>query len=351
LLKRKRFWFGLIISLGFLAFFLYRTDFGEIVDAFRGANYALAVGAVPLYLAGFWIRTVRWKLLMRPVQDVPTRRLYPVVLIGLMANNVMPARVGEVVRAFLVGEREKLSKSAAFGTIAVDRVFDGLTLVAILAAVTVFSGTDAKVRGIGIGTGIIFIGATGVLLALAFSPDKARGLALRLLNLLPHGLEERIEEMLDNFLIGVQSLRHPSMILIAATLSFGSWTMEVAMYALVGKAFHLDLGLHVYYLIAASANLALSILASPGGVGPFEVTTQAVLIDIYGVSSGVAEAYAISLHALLLAPVILIGFVLLWTTQLSLGQILGMGNNDAAEDDAPPNLVGRRTATAPPAPK
>jgi uncharacterized protein (TIRG00374 family) len=341
LVTSKRFWFGLIITAGFLGFFLYRTDFRGIVDAFRGADYWLAIASVPLYFVGFWIRTIRWRVLMRPVRDVPTRRMYPVVLIGLMANNVMPARVGELVRAYLIGERENVSKSAALGTIAVDRVFDGLTLVAILAAVTVFTGTDANVRGIGVGAGLVFLAATAVLAALAFSPKKARGLAIRLINVLPHGLEERLEDLMDNFLSGLQSLRSPSMMMLAGALSVASWTVETSMYYLVGQAFHLDVGFEVYYLIAAAANLALSILASPGGVGPFEVTTQAILIDLYGVSSGSAEAFALALHALLLGPVILVGFWLLWASQASFSDILGVRKKVESEEDEPAAVLSK----------
>jgi uncharacterized protein (TIRG00374 family) len=336
LLRNKRFLFGLAISAGFLAFFLYRTDFGDILHAFEGADYALALSAVPLYFIGFWVRTMRWRVLMKPVAGISTRRLYPVVLIGLMANNVMPARVGELVRAYLIGEREKVSKSSALGTIAVDRVFDGLTLVAMLTAVAVFSGSDASVRGIGIGTGAVFAAATAVLVALAFSPDRARGLALRLLNMLPHGLEERVEGVLDNFLAGVQSLRSPVVMLWAAALSLGSWSAESLMYYVVGQAFHLDVGFEVYLLIAASANLALSVLASPGGVGPFEVTTQAVLVDLYGVSQQAASAYALALHALLLGPVIVVGFALLWMSQLSLAELMG---SRKAQGEAAPSVV------------
>jgi uncharacterized protein (TIRG00374 family) len=345
LLRRKRFWFGLVISAGFLAFFLYRTDFGDIAEAFEGADYALALAAVPLYFLGFWIRTMRWHVLMKPVADIPTWRMYPVVLIGLMANNVMPARVGELVRAYLIGEREKVSKSSALGTIAVDRTFDGLTLVAILATVTVFSGTDASVRGIGIATGIVFISATFVLAALAFSPDKARGVALKLFTILPRGIEERMAGFLDSFMAGVQSVRSPSVMITAAVLSFSSWSVEVVMYYVVGEAFHLNQGLHVYYLIAAASNLALSILASPGGVGPFEVTTQAVLIDIYNVSQQQGSAYALALHALLLGPVIIAGFCLLWASQISLSDILGVKKEEAQ----PQAVAGAAAPAAPPA--
>lgn len=345
MLRRKRFWFGLVISLGFLAYFLYRTDFGEMVDAFESADYVLAFATVPLYFVGFWIRTMRWRLLMSPVSDVSTRRLYPVVLIGLMANNVMPARVGELVRAYLVGEREKVSKSAALGTIAVDRVFDGLTLVAILAAVTIFSGTSAGVKTVGIGTAVVFFGVAAVLAGLAFSPQRARHLTLYFLNLLPHGLGEKIEEMLDNFLVGVKSLRSPPLLLLAAALSLGSWTAETLMYYTVGQAFNLDVGLHVYFLIAAGANLALSILASPGGVGPFEATTKTILLAfIADEHRSAVTAYAIGLHALLLVPVIMVGFVLLWMMQLSLSEIMGVRKEEVA-----PTVVTAPQPTAPPA--
>ncbi len=346
MLRRKRFWFGLAISFGFLGFFLYRTNFGEIGDAFAGADYVLAVSAVPLYFVGFWIRTMRWRYLMRPVGDVSTRRLYPVVLISLMANNILPARVGELVRAYLVGERESVSKPGALGTIAVDRVFDGLTLVAILAGVTAFSGSDSTVRLTGIGTAVVFMGAAFVLVGLAFSPDRARGWLLAFLKWLPTGIEHRIEDLLDSFLVGIRAVRSPASLLLATVLSVASWSVETSMYWVVGEAFGLHAGLHVYFLIAAAANLALSILASPGGVGPFEVTTQAILIDIFHVSESTASAYAIALHALLLGPVIVVGFVLLWITQFSLSEIIGLPQAKVA-----PLSAGDSQPRAPPVAK
>jgi uncharacterized protein (TIRG00374 family) len=254
----------------------------------------------------------------------------------------MPARVGELVRAYLLGEREKVSKSAALGTIAVDRTFDGLVLVAILAAVTIFSGTSAGVRTVGIGTALVFLGASSVLLALAFSPHRARALALRVLNLLPHGLEEKIEGLLDSFLTGVQSVRRPSVMASAAVLTFASWSVETSMYVVVGMAFDLDVGLHVYYLIAAGANLALSILASPGGVGPFEATTKTILLAFMS-NAEAAAAYAIGLHALLLGPVTVVGFILLWQMQFSLSDIMGI-----SQQEAEPERSRIETETGPP---
>jgi uncharacterized protein (TIRG00374 family) len=331
-LRRKRFWLGILIGAVFLAFFLIRTDFSEIREAFSGADYLLAVAAVPIYFVAYWLRSLRWHLLLRPVADIPTRRLYPVVLIGLMANNIAPMRIGELVRAWLVGERESISKTAAFGSIAVDRTFDGLTLVAILGVVTTLSHTDAGRQSLGVGAALLFFAGTAVLVGLAFAPASVRNLLLRFARFLPPALASKAEEVLDSFISGLAAIRSPGILVLAGGISLASWVVEASMYYVVGEAFHLGVGFDVYLIIAAAANLALSIFASPGGVGPFELATREVLV-LYNVPNAAASAYAIALHALLLAPVIVAGFVLLWSMHLSLRQLLGI-----PEEPRPPPL-------------
>jgi uncharacterized protein (TIRG00374 family) len=334
LLRRKRVWLGLAISAGCLAFFLARTNLSEIRDSFRGADYALAFAAVPVYFVAFWLRTLRWQALLRPIKQVPARRLYPIALIGLMANNIAPARVGELVRSYLLGERESMSKTTALGTIAVDRAFDGLTLVATLGICTAIAGGDARVKSLGLATALVFFAASGVLIGLASAPSRARALILRIAVLLPAKLQTPVEGLVDSFLSGLVAIRKPSALIQGAVLSVASWGAEATMYIMIGQAFHLDVGIEVYLIITAAPNLALSILASPGGVGPFEVTTREVLV-YFGTSSAGASAYALALHALLLGPVIIAGFVMLWLTHVSLGQVLGIGERPEGASAAP----------------
>jgi uncharacterized protein (TIRG00374 family) len=328
-LRRKRFWLGLAISAVFLGFFLARTDFDGIWDSFRGADYVLALAAIPIYLAGYWLRALRWHLLLRPVKRISTARLYPVVIVGLMTNNVAPMRLGELVRAYLVGERESLSKSTAFGTIAVDRAFDGLALVAILGCATTLSGTGAGRQSLGVGAALLFLAGSALLLALAYSPGRIRRLVVSVARLGPERVAAKVEGLIDAFVVGLAALRSPSVMLLAAAASAGSWIVEATMYYMVGEAFHLGVGFDVYLIIVAAANLALSIFASPGGVGPFELATREVLV-LYGVGSAAASAYALALHALLLAPVIVLGFVLLWSMRFSFRQIMGISDEREA---------------------
>ena len=332
MLRRKRFWLGLAISIGFLAVFLLRTDVSEIREAFASADYVLAIASLPLYFLGFWLRTMRWRFLLRPVNDVPTRRLYPVVLIGLMANNIAPARVGELVRAYVVGERESMSKSTALGTIAVDRAFDGLTLVALLGIIVAFSGNTAGVKLIGVLTALLFAAATVALILLALSATARAWLGDRL-GKLPARLQPKMADLLDSFLAGLAAIRSPGVLAKAGVASCASWLSEASMYYVVGRAFDLDVGFHVFLLIVAAANLALALLASPGGVGPFEFATKQVLLS-FGVADAAATAYALALHVLLLGPVIVIGIVILWSTQFSLSEIFGI--RKPAPDEALP---------------
>jgi uncharacterized protein (TIRG00374 family) len=329
MIRRKRFWLGLCVSAVFLALFLARTDFEEIRESFAGADYLLAFAAIPLYFVGYWLRTLRWRYLLQPVKSVSTSRLYPITIIGLMANNIAPARIGELVRAYLVGERESISKSTALGTIAVDRAFDGLTLVAILGVVTTVSGTSAGHQSLGIGAAALFFAGTIFLAGLAWSPVRVRGWLLRLSQRMPARLADKAEELIDSFLTGLVAVRSPSLLAKAAVASLASWVMEALMYYAVGEAFHLGVDFDVYLIIAAAANLALSVIASPGGVGPFELATQEVLV-VFGVSSAASAAYAIALHALLLGPVILAGFLLIWSAQISLRELLGIPKPAAA---------------------
>jgi uncharacterized membrane protein YbhN (UPF0104 family) len=128
---------------------------------------------------------------------------------------------------------------------------------------------------------------------------------------------------MESFFTGLAAIRSPVALAKAACASVASWTCEATMYFIIGEAFNLDVGLHVYFLIVAAANLALSLLASPGGIGPFEVATKQVLLS-FGVADAAATAYALALHILLLGPVIAVGIVLLWSTQFSLSEILGV---------------------------
>lgn len=315
-----RVWIGLAISLIFIVLFLYGTNFQEIGKSFKDANYLLAFLSLPVYFLAAWFRTLRWKYLLRPLTTVSTARLYPVVIIGFMANNVIPARVGELVRAYILRDRERVSMSASLGTIVIDRVFDGLTLLLFLIMAGLFATVSAELRTLAIIMAVLFGVGLVVMYALASSRVRSRWAVGVAVGCLPERLKSRAEGLGSSFLEGLNALRSPAAMAGAWVTSVVSWLLEATMYYMVGEAFGLGLGFHIYLLVTAAANLAIT-LPTPGGVGPFELGTRWALAP-FAVASDTVRAYAIALHALLLFPVIALGFFFLWSINLSLGQML-----------------------------
>ena len=140
---------GIGVSVFLLGFFALTTDFRRMVDALASANYWFALPAAGMYLVSIYFRSMRWTVMLRHLKPVKTTRVYPVVTIGYMANNILPMRLGELVRSYYLGEREGVSKTAALATVLAERVFDALTLLLMIAAVAAVrvGGWDAGSAG------------------------------------------------------------------------------------------------------------------------------------------------------------------------------------------------------------
>jgi len=341
LLKSRGFWIGMAVSLILVGLFVRSIDFAEVEKAFAEANYGLALLSLPVYFASLWLRAVRWQYILRPVKRVSARRLYPVVIIGLMANNLIPARAGELVRAYVLGQREKISKVTSLGTIAVDRVFDGLTLVPMLLIVAAFAGggisfpvgfgKSLSLAGLGIVMAVLFGAALALLLYVTLSERGWRLVHGTVQRLAPAGLKPGVEHLLQSFTEGLHALRSPVVLGVAAVMSVLSWMLEAAMYYMVARAFGIDEGFHLFVLLTAASNLAMAVVASQGGIGPFELVVSRIIVWA-GVSGDLASAYAIGLHALWFSSVVALGLYLAWSTKITLGEAFGGG---AAERTGP----------------
>lgn len=345
MLKSRGFWIGIAISVVLIGLFVRSTPISDMKRAFEDANPWIALASLPVYLLGLWVRTIRWQYLLRPVKRVSTLRLYPVVIIGLMANNLIPARAGELARAYVLGERENISKTAAFGTIAVDRIFDGVTLIPMMLIVAAFAGGDAtfpvgfhrslNFAGLGLVMAVLF----GVVIALLFYmaiSEHGRDLMHRFVpRFAPNSVKPKVEGLLHSFFDGLAALRSPVDLGVAWFMSLISWTLEATMYYIVARAFGINEPFYVFLLLAAAANLAIAIVASQGGIGPFEIVASRTIIAFgTSVKSADANAYALGLHALLLIPIVAFGLALMWSMNLSFGAILKGERQTEAEAEA-----------------
>ncbi|MFH1484706.1 MAG: lysylphosphatidylglycerol synthase transmembrane domain-containing protein [Chloroflexota bacterium] len=318
MLRTRRFWIGLAVSLAFLAFFVFRTDLSRMQQALGEANYAFVAPAILVYFVGVGFRAIRWHYLLRPLKDVPSRSLFPVVVIGYMANDIVPLRIGELVRAYILGEKEKLSKTAVLGTVAVERMFDGLTLIFFMAVVSLFLPLPGFLGDFVRPMAALFIGALVVLFVVASS----EALMDRVLGLVPGKIGEQIRQTAGLFLLGLRVMRSPRCLVAVFVFSCLAWLIEAATFWIVGLSFSLSQPYHVMVLATAASNLAITLPSSPGGIGPFEVLCRETVV-LFGTDGAVAAAFALVLHfAVLLVPVIILGFFYLWLENMSLAQIV-----------------------------
>jgi len=142
----RKLWFGLGGTALFLGLFFWRTDLSELTDALGDATYWWMIPAVAIWFVSAAVRSLRWHYLLRHIAGLGTVTLYPILVIGYMANNLLPLRTGELVRTYILGERHGVSKMAALGTVAVERLFDGVVLVSFLLLAGAFLGLSGELE-------------------------------------------------------------------------------------------------------------------------------------------------------------------------------------------------------------
>lgn len=355
ILKRWQFWLGGGVSVSLLLLLLYQVDMGELKNALRDANYYLLAPSVAVYFVAVLFRAVRWRYLLAPMGVFAVGRLYPVVVIGYMANNLLPVRLGELVRSYYLARRENINTSSALGTIAVERVYDGITLLAFAALAApwlLILGEFDGAADVSRATGIIFLAATiaafAVLLSvftLLGSSPTFTGRMEGWLNIVPAGHRPKVKGLFRTFVAGLVVLNSPSKHLALFLYSLPVWLLEGSMYFMLAYSFGIDehfdsvgVLLLVVLLLTATSNLATSIPSAIGGIGPFEIVAQQTLMSL-GVGASLAGAYSGFVHLVALwLPVNLAGLALLWKNNLSFREMTAASRSSNLE--SAPELAG-----------
>ena len=341
-MKRWQFWVGVAISAFFLYLVLRKVDFSLLWQILKEANYWWLLPGVVVYFIALWVRAWRWHYLVRPLKAIPTRTMFPIVTIGYAANNILPARAGEVVRAVILKEKEGVAISASLATIIVERVFDGVVMLAFvfvnlseLARMTGISfkiaGLDVGIQEIAIWGSVAFFGALAAFIMAAMFPSFTdRIVSWVVTHLLPERHQDRVLSISRRFLSGLESLRSPFEALMVFVTTVVIWLLETVKYWFVMHAFSFSVSFFALMLMNGVVNLATTIPSAPGYLGTFDLPGIAVL-EAYGVSTEVAASYTFTLHFALWFPVTALGLYYMaregirWSSTVSKVQV---GSND-----------------------
>jgi uncharacterized protein (TIRG00374 family) len=316
--KRWQFWLGLVISAVFLYLALRGLDLADVWFNIRTARYWWLIPGVAIYFFGVWARTWRWHYMLRPVKSIPLVRLFPVVCIGYMGNNIYPARIGELIRAFVLRGTEGVSVSVSLATILVERIFDGVTmLLFVFVGLPLAPSIPGNWRQFVIVFSLLFFGALGLFFVVAASPRRAQLVYTWLIDhLIPARFREPVRGFADRFMEGLAFLRSPRDVAMIFLTSLVIWLAETGKYWFVMHAFDFEVSFFVLMLMNGVVNLFTTIPSAPGYIGTFDQPGIEVL-KAFGVEGNIAAAYTLVLHAALWFPITALGVWFLWRIGLS----------------------------------
>ncbi|MDI7275234.1 MAG: lysylphosphatidylglycerol synthase transmembrane domain-containing protein [Anaerolineae bacterium] len=316
-MKRWYVWVGGAISLVLVYSTLRGLRLGEVWQAMRSANYWWLIPGVAVYFLAVWARTWRWHYLLRPVKAISLARLFPVVVIGYMGNNVYPARAGELIRGYVLRRKDEVPFSASLATIVVERIFDGVVMLFFVFVALPLTPLPAHLRQVVILSSLLFFGLLVGFFLLAASPRRTQAIYNRAADrLVPEKWRERTKAVLDRFMEGLRCLRSGRDVAMVFVTSVAIWLTETVKYWFVMHGFGFSVPFYVLMLMAAVVNLATTIPSAPGYVGTFDKPGIEVL-EGFGVARGLATGYTLVLHGALWFPITLLGVYYMWRESVS----------------------------------
>lgn len=288
-------WLGILISLALLGWVLHSFNLREAGRVLRSANYLYLVPVCALLVINFAVRALRWGVLFDDRGFPCWSELFIAMMIGYFANNILPARAGELIRAYVLGKRSGVPKSMALATVVVERVADLLVALLLLAVVLVLYPLPAWLGRAGVVVGTISLLALAFLASLNIWGSRLLNWTLRRLHYLPAGSLARIEAVGNGFVVGVRGLRNPRRALLFLSSTAVIWFLETFCVWLIAQGFALSLSFSGALFLMLAVGLGTMIPSSPGYVGTFEFFAVSALATL-GVTGGRALGFTLVLH-------------------------------------------------------
>lgn len=318
---------GIALSLGFLYWAFRDVSVGEVLHHVRAADPVLLGLSVVLATVLFPLRALRWKPLLEPAY--PATRFRPrfaATCVGFMANNLLPARMGEFVRAYALSRLEPIRVSASFGSLVVERMFDGMVIVAMLLGSMAWPGfpdvSGRDFRAVALVLGLLFFGVFVILLLMVASPERSvRLFQATVVRILPQGIRRPITAALEAFLGGVGAVREPRLIARIFGWSVVIWSTNAVAFWVGFLAFDIEVPLVAGFFLQSVIGLAVALPSAPGFFGVFEAGARAGLVEVWGVESSRAVAFAVGFHIATFIPITVIGLYYVWRLGLSWGEV------------------------------
>jgi uncharacterized protein (TIRG00374 family) len=337
-------WLGVLVSGALLVWSVWGVDPERVWANIQGINHAYLVPYLALVAIEVLLRTWKWHVLLTPIKVPSFWKLNSATLIGLMANNVLPGRAGEFVRAYAGARLEKISFSACFATVVIDRVLDGLTVSAIFVfTLALHPSLPDAVKIPGYLAGGLYLVALLFLVLLLVQEALAFRVLAWFLHFFPERFGHFVTGLLQSFIHGLSALRDKRLLAASVFISVLIWlgyalTVFVMALAMDIRTPEGPLTVFQAFVVLLIVTLVLTLPSTPGFVGTMEFGIKSGLV-LFGVDENQALAFAVVYHAVQFVPVTIAGFLALWLEGLSMSEIshVGAPQGEAAEEAAAPD--------------
>lgn len=317
---------GVALSVGLLWWVFHDVDWAEVRRYLAEADPLLFALSIVLATLMFPLRAIRWRPILHPVSpNLPYGPLWRATCVGMMANNILPARAGELVRALMLSRETTVPFSASFASLVVDRIFDAVVVLLLMVVAMFHPSFPAGVSRMAFaGTGLVLVTALGLALyAIVFFPDRL----IRLYELFARRVAPRFEErgraLLRSFADGLSVLRHPGRFLVVFGWALALWVVQALAFWVGFRSFGIHVPLASALFVQGLVVIGVAAPSTPGFFGPFEAAAKLGL-RLYGVREDVAVAWAFSFHVLSLIPITVIGLYYLFRSGVKLGELKGL---------------------------
>ena len=304
---------GILISAVFIYLAFRKVDLSRMLHSFRSANYWYLVPILFILFASHYLRSLRWRYFLDPVMRLRTGSLFAALMVGYAANMVMPAHLGEIVRAHMLSRKRPISMGCAFATIVVERIIDVFALLILLAFSMMIHPFPKWV----VASGYVMLGGAVFLFAALIFSKKNEQKTLKAVRFIMKPLPPRFSERAalggSLFLSGIAPLRRRMDYPVVGVLSVAIWVCYGLTFHLCLYAFNLveayNLVWYVALVLLVITTISVVVPSSPGYVGTFHYLCQLGL-GLFGVPAAPALSYAAVAHAVCFLPVFFVGLVL-----------------------------------------
>lgn len=326
-MSKKRVLIGFVLAAILLFFFLRNINLLQVWNIIRSGNPYWLLFSVVVNILNYFIRSLRWRYFLLPIKRTGTWNLFSTTVIGFAANTIFPAKIGELVRPYLLGGKEHISRSAALATIVVERLFDTMTVLLMLVIYLLFLiqpdqlSPQAKVvlgelKQAGI---VAFAAVIGILVFLYFlrmKPEPMKKFIRKIERILPDRIAHKLDDVLDSFIQGLSILHDPKILITISYWSIFLWMVIAVGFWAGVRAFIPQFAFQNTFLIMILLAIGVAI-PTPGAVGSYHLACKIGLTSFFSVPDVQAGAIAIVAHFITFVPVTILGIIFLWQEGLS----------------------------------